>query len=91
MVIGLFSSCERFSAKVGGTRDHHFSYTVSNGLYNLEYLEALFDNDSETISKFELAAMDDRFGPLASCTTITNYSSIRVNCHECFLFDSECP
>lgn len=66
--------------------NHLFSYAVSSGLYDLEYLEALFGDDTEAISEYELAAMDDGYGPLASCKTVSNFSSIRLNCREYLLF-----
>lgn len=74
--------------KLGGTRDHLISYTVSNGFYDLDYLEALFDNDLDAIDKFEQAAMDDGFGPLALCTTVANYNSMGVNCRKWLKFIS---
>ncbi|KZP19049.1 hypothetical protein FIBSPDRAFT_955798 [Athelia psychrophila] len=75
-----FIRCEHFSSRLGGSRDHLFSYAPGNGLYNLEYIEALFDNDHDTIRKFEAAAQASGFGPLATCTSIANHSSIKVNC-----------
>ncbi|KAF7981503.1 hypothetical protein HWV62_33057 [Athelia sp. TMB] len=75
-----FVRCEYFKSRTGGTRDHLFTYNPGCGLYHTEYLEALFDEDIEAINKFEVAAKEDGYGPLAPCTHVTNHSSIRVNC-----------
>ncbi|KZP11654.1 hypothetical protein FIBSPDRAFT_913544 [Athelia psychrophila] len=75
-----FIRCEHFSTKLGGTRDHLFSYNISNGLYDLDYLKALFSDDDDAIEEFELAAQTDGFGPLVECSTIANFSTIKVNC-----------
>jgi len=66
----------------GGTWDHLCSYEVSTGLYDVEYLEALFDDDKEAITQIESLACKSGFGPLASCPTAWNNSSVKVHCHE---------
>ncbi|KAF7975392.1 hypothetical protein HWV62_9607 [Athelia sp. TMB] len=75
-----FVRCEYFSPHVDGTRDHLFTYNPGSGLYNTEYLEALFHEDAEAVSKFELAAKANGYGPLAPCTYVANHTSVRVNC-----------
>ncbi|KZP03615.1 hypothetical protein FIBSPDRAFT_768689, partial [Athelia psychrophila] len=75
-----FIRCQHFSAHKGGTRDHLFSHTPASGLYDTEYLEALFDNDTVNISRFEAAAKADGYRPLAPCTSISNASSVKFNC-----------
>src|ERR1700683_1328125 len=72
--------CEHYSLQLGGTQDHLFSYEAGTGLYNTEYLEALFDEDMEEITWIENVAYNAGFGPLASCSTIWNPSSIKVQC-----------
>ena len=74
--------CEYYSVKFGGTRDHLFSYEPGTGLYDVAYLEALFDNDADEILRFENTALRDGFGPLASCSTVWNSSSVKVHCRE---------
>jgi hypothetical protein len=76
------SRCEHYSVRFGGTRDHLFSYEVGTGLYDVEYLEALFDNDMEEITRIENAACNDGFGPLALCSTTWNPNAIKVHCRE---------
>ncbi|KAF7968248.1 hypothetical protein HWV62_31541 [Athelia sp. TMB] len=66
--------------RLDGLRDHLFTYTPGGGLYDTEYLEALFDEDTDTIRRFEVAAQEAGYGPLTSCTHVTNHTSIRVNC-----------
>jgi hypothetical protein len=50
--------CEHYSIGFGGTRDHLFSYDVSSGLYDVEYLEALFENDTDEIARIEKVAFN---------------------------------
>ena len=76
------SRCEHYSVQFGGTQDHLFSYEVGTGLYDVEYLEALFDNDIEEITWIENAACNGRFGPLALCSTTWNPNAIKVHCCE---------
>jgi hypothetical protein len=80
--IDLFSRCEHHSTRLGGTRDHLFSYEAGTGLYDLEYLEALFDEDTEEIARIEKLAHGDGFGPLVSCSTAWNPNTIKVHCRE---------
>ena len=77
-----FVRCEHYSTWPEGTCDHLCSYEVSTGLYDLEYLEALFDHDIEETSQIENFAWDSGFGPLASCSTIWNYNTNKVHCRE---------
>src|ERR1700737_3730999 len=39
--------CEHYSMRLGGTRDHLLSYEVGNGLYDTDYLKALFNDDED--------------------------------------------
>lgn len=56
-------------------------YGIAKGLYNVKYLEALFSKDAEAIEEFEEeAATLDSVGPLVSCKSIANTSTIKVNC-----------
>jgi hypothetical protein len=76
------SRCEHYSIQLGGTRDHLFSYDPGTGLFDEEYLEALFDGNAEEIAQIEGAANKDGFGPLASCSVVLNHNSIKVHCRE---------
>ena len=80
--IQIIQRCEYYSMQPGGTWDHLCSYEVSTGLYDVEYLEALFDDDKEAITQIESLACKSGFGPLASCPTAWNNSSVKVHCHE---------
>ena len=75
-------SCEYYSVELGGMRDHLFSYDAGSGLYDLPYLEALFDNDEEEIVQIESAAHSDGFGHLAPCSTTWNNNSVKIYCRE---------
>ncbi|KZP03707.1 hypothetical protein FIBSPDRAFT_768547 [Athelia psychrophila] len=57
-----------------------FVWYISEGLFDLDYLEALFDGDDEVIAQFELAARDNGFGPLLQCTTVRNNGTNKVYC-----------
>ncbi|KAJ7210349.1 hypothetical protein GGX14DRAFT_363314, partial [Mycena pura] len=61
--------------------DHFIDYNAGGGLYHTEYLEALFLNDREAIAEFEEEGfLLSNTGPHASCPTVANISSIKVNC-----------
>ncbi|KAF9023743.1 hypothetical protein BDZ89DRAFT_955368 [Hymenopellis radicata] len=69
--------CEHYKAT--STRSHYVQY-IDEGFYDVDYLEAYFSGDIEETRLIELAAADNGYGPLASCTTITNMSSRRRHC-----------
>src|ERR1700676_1288022 len=52
------SRCKHYSVRFGGTQDHLFSYEVGTGLYDVEYFEALFDENTEEIAWIENTMMD---------------------------------
>ncbi|TDL13991.1 hypothetical protein BD410DRAFT_684726, partial [Rickenella mellea] len=70
--------CKHFDST--GTRDHLIIYAIGNGTYDLEYLEALFNEDEDEIMQLENAAREQGFGPRAICSTIANSSSVRTHC-----------
>jgi hypothetical protein len=72
--------CEHYSTTADGTRDHLMNYDVGNGLFDIEYLEALFLNDMDAIMDIEAKASLVGFDPCAYCSTITNVSSVKVHC-----------
>ncbi|KAF8504011.1 hypothetical protein JB92DRAFT_2738854 [Gautieria morchelliformis] len=45
-----------------------------------DYLEASFAGDKQEVARIERAAEYSGYGPLASCTTVTNFSSQRLVC-----------
>jgi hypothetical protein len=53
---------------------------ISDGSYDLAYLEALFSGDEEDVSYIEEAAIGLGFGPLVECTTVCNASAQRTLC-----------
>ena len=79
-------SCKHHSLQLGGTRDHLFTYEVGNGQYDTEYLEALFNGDVDEIECVEATARTGGYGPLAPCSTISNYNSVKVNCRASSIF-----
>ncbi|KAK0471633.1 hypothetical protein IW261DRAFT_1571923 [Armillaria novae-zelandiae] len=69
--------CEHYGSF---SRKHFVLYPARGGGYNFEYLCALIVNDEPVISKIELQAHQQGYGPLMSCTTVRNISSVKVNC-----------
>ncbi|KAK0477185.1 hypothetical protein EDD18DRAFT_1365589 [Armillaria luteobubalina] len=59
---------------------HFVLYPARGRGYNFDYLCALIVNDKPVISKIELGAHQQGYGPLMSCTTVQNISSVKVNC-----------
>lgn len=79
MLIYLWFRCQFYDRK--SDIDHFISLDTGRGIYDTEYLKALFTNDLETIAQYEdHAAAKHGVGPSTSCTTIANFSTIRVNC-----------
>ncbi|KAF9061884.1 hypothetical protein BDP27DRAFT_1428444 [Rhodocollybia butyracea] len=69
--------CEHYRSAT--SHDHLVNYDISSGLYDFEYLRALFTNDTEELELIEDGAQDNGYGPLALCSTITNASSQHVS------------
>lgn len=73
------SSCEHYSRR--SDVDHFTNFDIRKGLYETRYLEALFSGDTEVISEYEDdAALHYDLGPLAFCSSVSNVSTIKVNC-----------
>ncbi|KAF7372822.1 hypothetical protein MSAN_00488200 [Mycena sanguinolenta] len=77
-----FIRCEHYNRTTNV--DHLIDWDAGRGLYDTRYLEALFSDDADVIAEYEedgLAVSD--LGPFAVCSTVANFSSIKVNCpHE---------
>ncbi|KAK0484306.1 hypothetical protein EDD18DRAFT_1361316 [Armillaria luteobubalina] len=69
--------CEHYGSF---SHKHFVLYPARSGGYNFDYLCALIVNDEPVISKIELGAHQQGYGPLMSCTTVRNISSVKVNC-----------
>lgn len=74
----LHSSCEHYDPEV--SRDHLINFEVGNGLYDEEYLEALFGENKDLVDEIEEDAAVGGLGPRVHCTTMSNFSSVKVNC-----------
>ena len=57
---------------------HHFD--VRSGLYDTNYLEALFLGDDKEVHWLEEEVWFGSASPLSACSTVTNSSLIRVHC-----------
>ncbi|KAK0227725.1 hypothetical protein IW262DRAFT_1292681 [Armillaria fumosa] len=71
-----FICCEHYG---NFSRKHFVLYPARGGGYNFEYLCALIVNDEPVISKIELRAHQQGYGPLMSCTTVCNISSVKIS------------
>ncbi|KAJ7284770.1 hypothetical protein C8J57DRAFT_1217153 [Mycena rebaudengoi] len=64
-----YISCEHYSK--GNNKAHFHDFNLSNGSFNLDYLEAVFTEE---------AAQADGYGPLVDCTSLSNFSTQKVFC-----------
>jgi hypothetical protein len=71
--------CEHYCIR--GNRDHFIQYLDNEG-YDIDYLDAYFNEDMEEIERIESAANSAGYGPLAPCSTIYNFSSQRTHCRK---------
>ncbi|KAJ7322001.1 hypothetical protein DFH08DRAFT_818378 [Mycena albidolilacea] len=55
-------------------------YRILDDSYNLDYIEAFFNEDDDELQRIEEAACLLGYGPLATCKNITNFSSQRFHC-----------
>ncbi|KII92936.1 hypothetical protein PLICRDRAFT_103444 [Plicaturopsis crispa FD-325 SS-3] len=53
---------------------------LNNGSYDLRYLEAVLEEDAEEVDAIELAAQRLGYGPLVQCSTVSNFSEVKVFC-----------
>ncbi|KAJ3925577.1 MAG: hypothetical protein NXY57DRAFT_967582 [Lentinula lateritia] len=72
-----FIKCEHYSNQA---RDHLFDYTVGNGSYHLEYLEAVLTEDEEEVERIETEVEMKGYGPRTACHNVMNFSSQRPIC-----------
>ncbi|KAJ7722544.1 hypothetical protein B0H14DRAFT_2642118 [Mycena olivaceomarginata] len=55
-------------------------YRILDDSYDLDYIEAFFNEDDDELQRIEEAACLLGYGPLATCKNITNFSSQRFHC-----------
>ncbi|KAF6760962.1 hypothetical protein DFP72DRAFT_804707 [Ephemerocybe angulata] len=77
--LNIFYRCQHYDHS--RNRVHLNDLSPSDGLYDLNYLRALFNNDRSTLQYIEdeLATFHN-LGPLAPCTFTMNCSSVRTHC-----------
>ncbi|KAF8583601.1 hypothetical protein K439DRAFT_1348333, partial [Ramaria rubella] len=73
----ILNSCEHYNHT---NRSHFITYKPSKGMLYCNYLEALFTGDSEEVTRIEQGASNHGYGPLAECTTVSNFSSQCIVC-----------
>jgi hypothetical protein len=87
VIISAFNSqysCEYYHSQ--HNRLHFVDYFPNEGSVDIDYLEALFDGDPTLASDWEHTAQSLGYGPLAECTTVSNFSSQRIVCRAFSLF-----
>ncbi|KAJ3839118.1 hypothetical protein F5878DRAFT_617485 [Lentinula raphanica] len=72
-----YIKCEHYSRM---DRSHLFDCTIGSGCYDVDYLEAVFTEDAEEISRIEAEAEVKGYGPNTACDTVVNHSSQRLTC-----------
>ncbi|KAJ4476942.1 hypothetical protein C8J55DRAFT_489948 [Lentinula edodes] len=72
-----FIKCGHYSNQA---QDHLFDYTVGNGSYHLEYLEAVLTEDEEEVEHIETEVEMKGYGPRTACHNVMNFSSQRPIC-----------
>jgi hypothetical protein len=70
--------CEHYNKRVN--RDHLIDYSISDGSYDLDYIEAELAEDADELDRIEYGACELGFGPRSTCRTVENVSSQRVYC-----------
>ncbi|KIJ69922.1 hypothetical protein HYDPIDRAFT_78824 [Hydnomerulius pinastri MD-312] len=63
-------------------RDHLVHYGPESGEYDVEYLQALFNEDKEETHVIESEAQRHGFYPASPCPTVINHTSVRVTCRK---------
>ncbi|KAF8576627.1 hypothetical protein K439DRAFT_1655220 [Ramaria rubella] len=65
------------------TRGHKAHLILCNlNEFNIEYLQALLQNDAESVAKHEINAKQAGYGPLASCNFVAAPHEQKTLCHE---------
>lgn len=70
-------SCEFRSCK---DRSHFILYDLQE--YDINYLRALLEDNKPIITQYEVAAMQQGYGPLVPCTFVASTSQHMQHCHE---------
>jgi hypothetical protein len=65
---------------------HDDSIGTATGAYDLNYIEAVLNNDPEEVQQIEQAAFDLGYGPTVECSTVSNTSSQRAICRQSGFF-----
>ncbi|KAF8497998.1 hypothetical protein JB92DRAFT_2817464 [Gautieria morchelliformis] len=73
-----FVSCEHYNTT--SNRMHFLDYAPSKGTMDLDYIDAILDNDIHEIAWIERAAADRGYGAQAQCSTVANFSSQKIVC-----------
>jgi hypothetical protein len=67
----LWYRCEHYS---WGVNKDHLKITLDER-FDVEYMEAHFNGDTDEIDRIEVQAAEMGYGPRVTCTTVTNFSA----------------
>lgn len=70
--------CQHFDSR---SNKYHLKYFLDDS-YDLDYVEAVLNEDMEEVDRIEDAALALGFGPLMECNTVANFSSQRLYCRK---------
>ncbi|KAJ7259441.1 hypothetical protein C8J57DRAFT_951375, partial [Mycena rebaudengoi] len=73
-----FPSCEYYDRNTNQARFHDFN--ITNGSYDIDYLEAVFCGDQQETAQIEEDAYACGYGPLVDCTSVSNFSTQKAFC-----------
>jgi hypothetical protein len=80
LLICLRSDCSCEHYIVGSSKDHFNDFTIGNGTYDIDYIEAVITGDTAEALRIEEEARDLGYGPLIECTTVSNFSTQKAYC-----------
>jgi hypothetical protein len=75
-----FPSCEYYDRNTNQAHFHDFN--ITNGSYDIDYLEAVFCGDQQETARIEEDAYACGYGPLVDCTSVSNFSTQKAFCRE---------
>ncbi|KAJ7218166.1 hypothetical protein C8J57DRAFT_1095711, partial [Mycena rebaudengoi] len=73
-----YISCEYYDRNTNQAHFHDFN--ITNGSYDIDYLEAVFCGDQQETARIEEDAYACGYGPLVDCTSVSNFSTQKAFC-----------
>jgi hypothetical protein len=70
--------CEHYNQT--RNKDHLLIYAIGDGSYDIDYIEAQFNDDRDELVRIETNARQLGTGPQVVCTTVANFGMQRAYC-----------